>query len=153
MLDLPRDLKYLTAHLGIKRYSVLGVSGGGPPVLACAKELPADELQSVGIVCGLGPPDIGMRGARFLHWIAFSWGYKYAPYWMGRLYWRSGPLGRLEMDDEARLEMMMKANAGGKTDEDKRDRAILGDRDIFRVSLRSTREAFKQGYVDFELGE
>lgn len=52
--DWPDDLVELADHLNIQRFTVLGVSGGGPYALACAYRIP-DRLVSVGVVCGLGP--------------------------------------------------------------------------------------------------
>ena len=47
----------LADSLGIDRFSILGVSGGGPYAAACAHQIP-DRLISVGIVCGMGPVDV-----------------------------------------------------------------------------------------------
>ena len=43
--------------LGLDTFSVVGISGGGPPALVCAAVLPADRLSRVGTICGLGPND------------------------------------------------------------------------------------------------
>jgi pimeloyl-ACP methyl ester carboxylesterase len=53
----PLDVADLADALGIDRFAVVGVSGGGPYGLACALRIP-QRLSSVGIVCGLGPLDI-----------------------------------------------------------------------------------------------
>ncbi len=53
--DWPDDLCRVADHLDIDRFSVLGVSGGGPYALACALRLPS-RLRAVGVVCGLAPP-------------------------------------------------------------------------------------------------
>ncbi|KAJ0310688.1 hypothetical protein Brms1b_008641 [Colletotrichum noveboracense] len=63
LLDHPKDLEHLASHLKINEYGVMGVSGGGPYALACARAMPRDNLKAVAIVCGIGPPDIGMSGA------------------------------------------------------------------------------------------
>ena len=54
MTDWANDIAELADHLAIERFSVLGVSGGGPYAAACAHEL-SDRLISTGIACGLGP--------------------------------------------------------------------------------------------------
>ena len=55
--DWPQTVGELTAHLGLKRYHLLAVSGGGPYACACAHTPPAG-LDRVGIVCGLAPFDL-----------------------------------------------------------------------------------------------
>ncbi len=54
--DWPGDVGQLAAFLGLKTFSVVGVSGGGPYAAVCAHAMP-ERLDAVGIVCGLGPPD------------------------------------------------------------------------------------------------
>ena len=55
-LDWPSDVAEAADQLGIDRFSVIGVSGGGPFALACAHAL-ADRVTSVGIAVGLAPVD------------------------------------------------------------------------------------------------
>jgi pimeloyl-ACP methyl ester carboxylesterase len=54
ILDWPDDVIQLADTLEIDRFSVLGVSGGGPYAAACAYKIP-HRLRSAGIVSGLGP--------------------------------------------------------------------------------------------------
>jgi pimeloyl-ACP methyl ester carboxylesterase len=51
------DIAELADALIIDRFSILGVSGGGPYAVACAFKMP-DRLDSVGIICGMGPVDV-----------------------------------------------------------------------------------------------
>ncbi|KAG5647177.1 hypothetical protein DXG03_001136 [Asterophora parasitica] len=51
--DWPGDVAALVSHLGLERFSILGVSGGGPYALACA--LPG----ALGDASG-GPPAVGV---------------------------------------------------------------------------------------------
>ena len=61
LVDWPDDVVAVADALGIKRFAVLGVSGGGPYAAVCAHAL-ADRLTSTGIVCGMGPADApGMK--------------------------------------------------------------------------------------------
>jgi pimeloyl-ACP methyl ester carboxylesterase len=52
----PADVVELADALGIERFAVAGVSGGGPYVAACAWRI-ADRLTQAGIVSGIGPLD------------------------------------------------------------------------------------------------
>jgi pimeloyl-ACP methyl ester carboxylesterase len=52
----PADVVELADALGIERFAVAGVSGGGPYVAACAWRI-AGRLTQAGIVSGIGPLD------------------------------------------------------------------------------------------------
>ena len=56
-IDWADDVTELADALGIDRFSILGVSGGGPYAAACACKIP-DRLDAVGIICGMGPADV-----------------------------------------------------------------------------------------------
>ena len=62
ILDHALDIRQVAKHLGIKEYSVMGVSGGGQYALACAFSIPQEELRSVALVCGQGPIDVSLQG-------------------------------------------------------------------------------------------
>lgn len=51
LIHWPNDVSQLADQLHIDRFSILGWSGGGPSVAACAWALP-DRLQAAGIVAG-----------------------------------------------------------------------------------------------------
>lgn len=55
-VDWPADVREATEALDLDEFAVLGVSGGGPYVLACTARLP-ERLTNVGIVSGHGPLD------------------------------------------------------------------------------------------------
>ncbi|MBW3661716.1 MAG: alpha/beta hydrolase, partial [Actinobacteria bacterium] len=50
------DVAEVATILGIDRFGVIGVSGGGPFALACAARIP-DRLLGVAFVCGGPPPE------------------------------------------------------------------------------------------------
>lgn len=60
--DWPADVQHIARHLEVKRYGVIGGSGGGPYALACADTIPADELASVGLLCSAAPWEAGRQG-------------------------------------------------------------------------------------------
>lgn len=55
--DWPDDVAQVAAALGLDRFAVLGISGGGPYAAACACKL-SERLTGAGIVSGLAPIDI-----------------------------------------------------------------------------------------------
>ncbi|MEJ2386166.1 MAG: alpha/beta hydrolase, partial [Chromatiaceae bacterium] len=54
ILDWPADVAAVADQLELERFSVIGVSGGGPYALACAARLP-ERLSACALVCALGP--------------------------------------------------------------------------------------------------
>ncbi len=54
LADWPTGVAAIADHLGVDRFAVLGVSGGGPHALACAVVLP-DRLSAVGVVSSPSP--------------------------------------------------------------------------------------------------
>jgi pimeloyl-ACP methyl ester carboxylesterase len=68
LIDWAEDVEILTDRLAIGRFSLIGVSGGGPYASACAYRL-AERLSSFTLVCPLGPLDQpGLLDA--MHWPA-----------------------------------------------------------------------------------
>lgn len=57
LLDWPEDVSELADQLKIKKFAVMGVSGGGPYAAVCAFKMP-ERITKVGIVVGLGPSSI-----------------------------------------------------------------------------------------------
>ena len=52
LLDHAKDVQVVAKHLDIQKFSVMGVSGGGPYALACAYALPPSQLRSIAVVAG-----------------------------------------------------------------------------------------------------
>ncbi|PCJ94798.1 MAG: hypothetical protein COA50_10415 [Flavobacteriaceae bacterium] len=76
-LNYPNDIAQLANHLGIATFSVFGLSGGSPHVLACAYVFP-ERLQKIAIVSGTAPHNYKgkLKGMWFpvklIHWFANS---------------------------------------------------------------------------------
>jgi pimeloyl-ACP methyl ester carboxylesterase len=49
------SLHGVTQHLGIEKFSILGISGGAPFAAACARYLPPERVLGLGLVCPMGP--------------------------------------------------------------------------------------------------
>jgi pimeloyl-ACP methyl ester carboxylesterase len=65
LVDFAADMARLCDALGIERFGVAGLSGGGPYALACAHELPA-RVVAVAVLGGVAPvvgPDAAPGGA------------------------------------------------------------------------------------------
>lgn len=54
LLDWPRDVAEVADHLGFDRFSVFGMSGGGPHAAACGFALP-DRVSTLGLVSSPAP--------------------------------------------------------------------------------------------------
>lgn len=62
--DWPVLMKNFANHLGLKKFGQIGISGGGPYVLACAARIP-DRLTGSAVLAGMVPlplTDIGTGG-------------------------------------------------------------------------------------------
>src|SRR5262245_23896239 len=57
LLDWPADVAALADALGLGRFAVTGMSGGGPYALACARLIP-DRLTGVGLISSSAPLDV-----------------------------------------------------------------------------------------------
>jgi pimeloyl-ACP methyl ester carboxylesterase len=85
LLDWPNDVAALADALEIDQFAAIGLSGGGPYLLACAYKIPR-RLTSATIISGLGPLDqpgvnLGMdRSNRVVLGAA-----KRTPWWLIRL--------------------------------------------------------------------
>lgn len=82
LLDWPADIRELAAYLGWEKFHVLGVSGGGPYVLACAHAMP-ERLLSAGVVCGAPPlKEVGTKDLLWAYRLAL-WAQDRVPWFLG----------------------------------------------------------------------
>lgn len=138
ILDWPKDLLALADYLKIKKFAVLGVSGGGPYAYACGFALPKNRLQKVAIVAGLGPIfDEKLIPKLSLMLKLSSWSARKAPVlftistWLQRFFIRYTP-GSLSIFHLFRL-------VSGS------DKEIFSRRDFQDLMVLSMKEAFRQG--------
>jgi pimeloyl-ACP methyl ester carboxylesterase len=136
LLDWADDVIALADRLGLGRFSIVGVSGGGPGALACACKIPR-RLVRVGVVAGAAPTNApgvftGMSGVnRFFM----------------RLAWRAPWLSRL---NTRLLASVIRRNPGRYIDAVQRkvhivDRAILARPGIRDLLVRDFAEALREG--------
>lgn len=73
LLDWPNDVVQLADALGLERFAVAGVSGGGPHALACAYALP-DRVRLAASLSGAGPIEGGdsLKGMHAANRAAFT---------------------------------------------------------------------------------
>ncbi|KAF2226972.1 Alpha/Beta hydrolase protein [Elsinoe ampelina] len=140
VVSAAQDVDRLATHLDIPCYGVLGVSGGGPPALACAATLPPDRLKAVSIVCGLGLGGMPLTGMGWMNWLGFRFGWHWMPTLSAKYVEREGFLG---LPEEERYRLAEKKFSSFK---DPRDReAFVNPGGILPVFLTSIKEAFRQG--------
>ncbi|KAF1930570.1 alpha/beta-hydrolase [Didymella exigua CBS 183.55] len=138
------DINELTEGLGLSEYAVMGVSGGGPYALSLAHGLPASKLKVVSLICGIGPPDIGMSGAGWPTFLGFSVGWRYSPQIFLRWFSQLDNANSLELSDEERLRLFLSPDRiKGMSDSDK---AFFSDEDEMRAYLATSRASYEQGF-------
>ena len=74
LLDYPDDMVELADKLKIKKFAIVGVSGGGPYAAVCAYKIP-ERIAKAGIVVGLAPTHIpgNLDGMPLVY--SFGWRY------------------------------------------------------------------------------
>jgi pimeloyl-ACP methyl ester carboxylesterase len=132
----PADVAELADALGLGRFAVVGVSGGGPFAAVCAHDL-ADRLTAVGLVSSVAPLDApgatdGMGIGRHFFRLA-----RWAPWLVERL---MAPMGsQLQADPEQALRQVRASFA-------QPDQVLLQELpELQQAFVRSLREAYRQG--------
>ncbi|KAK7433281.1 hypothetical protein QQZ08_000219 [Neonectria magnoliae] len=62
ILDWPGDITALADDLQISQFACIGVSGGGPYVLACYRQISRTRLKAAMVVAGMWPRVLGTQG-------------------------------------------------------------------------------------------
>ncbi|KAJ9653330.1 hypothetical protein H2198_007472 [Neophaeococcomyces mojaviensis] len=144
LLSRAQDVEALAKHLRLEKYGVLGISGGGPYALACARSLPADKLRAVSIVCGLGSPDMGYWGMSWMNWMGWTFVQRMFPgfcrWWFGR-----EPSARLDLSQEERMKRIHQAFEKDKAKMNPKDVAMFGNKNFMWMHLRGGEEVYGQG--------
>jgi hypothetical protein len=99
-------------------------------------------------MCGLGPLDIDTSAKGLIARLAVAITYPFIPTAV-RFMFQSSPFGRVDLTDQARLDMLLQQVEDGKpkskAEEIERD-SILDDHSGIIRALRSCREAFSHGF-------
>jgi pimeloyl-ACP methyl ester carboxylesterase len=154
IIDWPADVQAFASQIGLSRFAVLGVSGGGPYSLECAEQLPRDKLSAVGVLAGGPVWDRGFRTkgvpwyARLTYLLGNYWpsGLRILSYALvGALRWimRTGPV-------ERRIDGWLESTTKAKAAREKKEKENDGNVDLEKESLigtTSAEEADKQQEV------
>lgn len=137
LLDWPADVTAVADALGMKKFGVIGVSGGGPYALACACAIP-ERLTCTGIVCGLGAVHEAalLAAMSFFSRTAFTLE-KNHPALFRLLY--GAPLEILSRRAPRRAVQMLALHCGEP------DRSVLLQPDVLNNISGSLTQAFRQG--------
>lgn len=130
------DVAALADQLSLPRFSIIGVSGGGPYALACAARLP-HRLARIALVCPLGPLDVagGKAGMLAQDSLLLGLAARAAPVARGVVHLLAHWMRR---DVERYLRFMMAGMVSP-------DRDLFADPDYRALVLASTAEALRQG--------
>jgi pimeloyl-ACP methyl ester carboxylesterase len=136
LTDWPADVIELAGRLGLDRFAVLGVSGGGPYAAVCALKIP-QRLSTAGIVSGLGPTDApgALEEMRPLNRRLVTIGQR-APWLFRVVAWPD--IRALKRDPEDYFARAM-------ADMPAPDRATLGQEQIRTCLQKAGQEAFRTG--------
>ena len=133
LLDWPRDVEELADALNLEKFSVAGVSGGGPYVAACAWKM-GERLINAGMVSGLAPEDQTRRG--------LSYGQRLTATIMRQIKLVNPMLQLLAWGARRRPEIIIKAMSLMAFGE---DRKILAKPEVQITQIDSVVEAFRRG--------
>jgi pimeloyl-ACP methyl ester carboxylesterase len=134
--EYPADVTALADHLGLSKFRVLGVSGGGPYALACAAKLPPERLIATGIVAGLGSPEAGRQGMSMIKY--FGWKVAIAVPSLA-LWFRRRQIGA---NTQEAVERMLDEQLPKMSPEDQK---LVSDPDTRAPIVANIREAGRQG--------
>jgi pimeloyl-ACP methyl ester carboxylesterase len=138
LLDWPRDIAELADGLGIDRFAVFGMSGGGPHAAACAYAL-GDRVSALGLVSSPAP-------VRDRPELLFSAPPHRRP--LIELARRDPDLVASHLLDDCRAElerMAVDSRNGGKGGGPEADQAVMGDPEISARFEAATLETVARG--------
>lgn len=135
-LHWPADMVELADALGIERFAVAGVSGGGPYVAVCALRI-SERLTAAGIISGVGPFDAAdaTAGMSRLNRLLFGAARRF-PWTLNAPFWVMAQ-GVRRFPDQALWLQTRSLPAC--------DRAVLARPELKALLLKDAPEAFRSG--------
>lgn len=143
ILSFSQDVVALADHLHIPRFAVMGISGGGPYVLACVHALPPHRLAGAMVISGMYPAHLGMGGMMLSNRILFNVA-PWAPWLVSYVFDTSmGKVAR-DTDHPDRLHDTLAQGFKSLPEEDRRTAEADGGK-VLDLLATSIREAFLDG--------
>lgn len=134
LTDWHQDVLELADALGLDRFAVSGVSGGGPYALVCAWKIP-ERLISTTVIAGMGPLDVpgaleGMKieNIRLFEMARQSPWKLYPIFWIEKMMWNEKSLKKM-------LSHVPEADR----------KVIIDEPELLQVMLESGRQAYRKG--------
>ncbi|MGG1684430.1 alpha/beta fold hydrolase [Pseudalkalibacillus sp. NRS-1564] len=140
ILDWAVDVEELATHIGLRHFSVLGVSGGGPFAAACAYALP-ERIQNTALVSSATPFKKGRAPKEMAkeNRIAFFLS-KYFPWLI-----KKANLAQKKMLESHPHKYRNAMLAGNHRHLSEWDRAFLREEALVETGLYHAKEAYRQG--------
>lgn len=141
LLDWPKDVIELADYLKIKKFAVMGVSGGGPYATVCAYKIP-NRITKTGIVVGLAPTYVPglLDGTSFFAKLAWK---NYSKFSLLR---KAATLFHYFIAKYSPSLGLYSFLFGAKS-----DKKIYSNPKIRDITKRNYKEAFRTGYAGVEL--
>lgn len=136
LLSWPDDVIELADHLGLDKFIVEGISGGGPYALACAYKI-HERLICCGVISGAGPRNWSRKGMMRSNRIG--------AFIARRLPFLLKPLIKAEKnayEDEETIKKTMKKMAENLPEPDMK---IFKDSEVINLLVEEAKEAFRSG--------
>jgi pimeloyl-ACP methyl ester carboxylesterase len=139
LLDWPEDVSAFADALGLDRFPVVGVSGGGPYAAACACKIP-ERVTRAAIVSGVGPTDLpgSIEEMPRIRQIGASIARR-APWLLSSVLWL---VANPQRNPERFFQRMVSGNSPV-------DREIISQPEIKAMLMENYREATRHGVQGF----
>ena len=132
LLDWPDDIIELADHLGLNKFIIEGISGGGPYAAACAYKIP-ERLTCCGIIAGMGLRNWSRKGMMTSNRISF--------FISRRLPFLIKLIAKVEkktFEDQKSIEDFAETLP-------EPDRILFQDPQTLNIFIEATKEAFRSG--------
>ncbi len=133
----PDDVAVLADELGLEKFGVQGMSGGGPYAAVCAARL-QDRINICGIIAGIGPIDMGTKGMMPMNRATF-FAARWIPWLLIPALWAA--MGRFSSDTAKMKESIAKTFRSLPDS----DQIFMRDPDFLERLVIALCESFLQG--------